>query len=209
MPDPKYFFGNETASLSDEELWGGWFGIQYTTKFLVDWTERIPFMRKLVEMTKPRSVLDVGTNAGWNLRALRSVDPALPTAGLEINEHVAITAASMGLNIHCGAARYVGENFPAGYEMVMTSGVLIHVPPELLTETMASIVKASSRWVVAVEYPSDEEKVVRFDHVDKTRPRAWSRPYGRMYEALGVKVVADWVPEDGYPDCHCWLMEKK
>lgn len=196
---------DQSAAVTDEVLWAGWYGIQYTTKFAVNWRERIPFLRSVIEQTAAKSVLDVGTNAGWNLRALRDVDPSVKLAGAEINPHVAVTASSMEFDVEVCAAREVGQRFPKAFDLVMTSGVLIHVPPHLIGETMSAIIAASKRWILAVEYPAPQETVVR-SHVDV--PRAWARPYGRLYEDAGLRVVGHGVPEAGYPECAWWLMEK-
>lgn len=191
--------------LSDEELWSGVFGVQYTTKFYVDWRERIPFMKKILERTGAKEILDVGTNAGWNLRAIRSADIDTKIEGLEINEHVAITAASMGFIVHVGAARFVGGNFPLGYDLVITSGVLIHVPPNQLEQTMKSIFGASREWVLAIEYAAEEEKVIRsHDEV----PRTWARPYGQLYQNLGLELV-EHGKDEAYPECEYWLLRKR
>jgi hypothetical protein len=190
--------------LTDEELWAGDFGIQYTTRFNVEWRDRIPFMRQLLGTTGARSILDVGTNAAWNLRALRDVDASLELRGVEINPWVAKAAATMLFEIHIGPAKKVGEQWPEWHDLVMTSGVLIHVPPDLLEETMRSIAQASRRWVLAIEYAAEEETVrVRHGGV----PRTWGRPYGALYEALGLKLHSHG-PANGYVDCEWWLLQK-
>lgn len=191
--------------MTDEELWAGIYGVQYTTRFTVEWRQRIPLMRAMLDRTKARSVLDVGTNAGWNLRALRDVDATLRLKGVEINPHVALTASSMAFDVTVGPARQVGQLFPQQFDLVITSGVLIHVPPDLIEETMRSIVQASCGWVLCIEYQAETEKAVRM-HGDT--PRAWARPYGDLYQSLGLGLAWHGIPDDAYPECAFWLMFK-
>jgi hypothetical protein len=199
------------SAASDEDLWAGWYGIQYTTKFTVDWRERIPLLRWVLDTCAlaghpVRSVLDVGTNAAWNLRALRDIDPSLQLEGLEINQHVAITGASMEFLVTCGNARHLAAHFrESAFDLVMTSGVLIHLPPEHVEEAMRAIARVARRWVLAIEYPSDVEIAVR-KHGDT--PRAWARPYCELYEQLGLRFAAVDYGAEGYPECRAWLLEK-
>jgi hypothetical protein len=192
--------------LTDEEMWAGWFGVQYTTKFAVAWRERIPFMKTIIEATKARSVLDVGTNAGWNLRALQEVDETLSLRGLEINKHTACSAAIMGFETHGGSAIDAAAAFPDGHDLVMTSGVLIHIEPHKLPGTMKAIIAASRRWVLAVEYYADDETLVRPER--EGAPRTWARPFGRLYQELGLTLVEHGTGIAGYPDCNYWLLRK-
>ncbi len=192
-------------AVSDATLWAGVYGIQYTTKFNVEWRDRIPVMQEIIKLTGARSILDVGTNAAWNLRALREVDETLELAGVEINEHVALTAASMGFTIHVGDAGAVGEAFREQFDLVITSGLLIHIPTIELDAVMRSVAAASNQWVLAIEYEAPSEAVtVKHGEVERT----WARPYGAMYEAQGLtqRVMGRALP--GYPKCTLWLMEK-
>lgn len=190
--------------MTDEQRWAGWFGVQYTTKFAVDWRARIPFLKKMVENTRARSILDVGTNAGWNLRALEEIDPTLELRGVEINQHTALSAAIMGFDVHVGSAKNLP--FQESHDLVMTSGVLIHISPEDLRQTMESIAKASKRWVLAVEYYADEEVLIRPPR--DGAPRTWSRPFGRLYEEMGLALVECGSDIAGYSECSYWLLRK-
>ena len=194
-----------TETLIDEQMWAGWFGVQYTTKFAVDWRERIPFLRRVIEATGARSIADVGTNAGWNLRALEEIDSTLELRGLEINPHTAASAMVMGFNVEIGAAHFA-DTLLAPSDLVMTSGVLIHVRPELLAETMRSIIAGSRQWVLAVEYHALLEHLVREPR--DGAPRTWARPFGQMYEELGLRTVDHGWSVAGYPECDYWLMRK-
>jgi SAM-dependent methyltransferase len=194
------------GQFSDEELWAGVHGINYTAKFPVDWRPRVPFLRKILKRTRAHEILDVGCNAGFNLSAIQAIDPALRIRGLEINEHVAVMAGSLGFEVYVGRARYVGAAFPQAFDMVVHSGVLIHVPPELIAETARSIAKASRKWVLAVEYYEKAERAVR----RRGRVlRTWARPYGAIYENCGLELVAHGKPGPGYPNCDYWLMRRR
>ena len=88
--------------------------------------------------------------------------------------------------------------------MAITSGVLIHIATPDLARTMRAIVEVSRKWVVAVEYDSpDEQEVVYRGHAGKL----WRRPYGEIYQALGLHLVEQG-QADGFDNCQFWLLQK-
>lgn len=185
-----------------EQFWSGEFGDAYTARNRVDWRARIPFWHDMLKFTGARSVFEVGCGAGWNLSAIRETKlHHVELHGCEINDTAAHQAWTAGLwEIRLGACTLPLQ----GTELVFTAGLLIHVAPENLPALMKEIVAASTRWVIAVEYASDSEEMVEYrGHKD----RLWKRPYGALYEALGMKILhtGDAV---GFDRCTYWLMEK-
>jgi pseudaminic acid biosynthesis-associated methylase len=187
-----------------EQFWSGRFGDEYTKRNRVDWTERVPFWRNIIGVTKARSVLDVGCNAGWNLHALRVVDPSIRTVGIDVNAEAVAEAKVKGLDAMIASVYQAQALFPDGFDLVCTSGVLIHVAPSELPEAMRNIIAASRRWVLAVEYEAEkEEEVVYRGNSD----RLWKRPFGRLYEAMGLHPHL-YTGAAGFDRCGAWLMEK-
>ena len=152
---------------------------------------------------KPTSTL--GCNAGWNMQALRTIDTKLAMSGVDINDHALDLAKAVGLDVEKVAAWDIAEHFGADVcDLVITSGVLIHVAPDDLQRTMKAIRDTTKRWVVAIEYDAPEETEVTYrGHAGKL----WKRPYGELYKALGLALV-EFGPAVGFDDCTYWLMEK-
>lgn len=190
---------------SDQELaWAGDFGSEYTRRNRVEWEKRVPFWRMMLQITQARSVLDVGCNAGWNLRAIRAIDKDIWGVGVDVNNRAVVEARTEGLDAVVIPVSGIAIHFPAVFDIVCTSGVLIHVAPARLQEAMQNIVDASKRWVLAVEYESDkEEEVVYRGNTD----RLWKRPFGKLYQAMGLEVMAQ-TDADGFDQCRAWLLQK-
>lgn len=187
------------------DFWKGAFGDEYGRRNRPKWQDRVPFWRQVVENTEATSFLDVGTNAGWNLLALRSLSGEYVMSGVDVNKDALTQAANEGLDVLEGRADQVAELFGTECaDMVITSGVLIHIAPDDLTAAMTAIKNASKRWVVAIEYEADTEQEVDYrGHSGKL----WKRPYGKLYEALGLSLVEFGVAQ-GFDQCHYWLLEK-
>lgn len=183
------------------ELWQGHFGDEYTKRNQVDWRSRVPFWSTVLYKTGARSVLEVGCNAGWNLSAIKRVEPQARVVGTDLNTMALEQASAAGLEVYqCLDFRQV----PGRFDLVFTAGVLIHIEPENVREVMAEILAKSMRWVVAVEYEDVYETAVEYrGHSDK----CWRRPYGKLYEDMGLKLVDKTVPY-GFDNCTAWLFEK-
>jgi pseudaminic acid biosynthesis-associated methylase len=189
--------------LSTTEFWAGSFGDAYVDRCRVDSTKRERFWRSLIP-DDVQTILEVGCNLGGNLKAIRSA-VGISTVGVDVNEKALIEAASAGFEVHRMPGSEVAKL--GQFDLTFTCGVLIHVPPEDLKQTMQAIVNASRKYVVAVEYAHPEETEVEYrGHAGKL----WKRPFGQLYEALGLKV--QWFgfagPEKGFDNCAAWVLTK-
>lgn len=191
-----------------ERFWAGDFGRDYTARNRVNWRSRVSFWDLILEKTGARSALEVGCNAGWNLMALRAVDPTLKLRGVDVNEEAVREAKAEFLDARIVPGAQVGGLWPGRFGLTFTAGVLIHVAPEDLESTMRSLVAASNRHVLAVEYAAASEEHVEYrGHAEKL----WKRPYGQLYEELGLEMeaVGELGAGDGFGEgCTYWLMRK-
>lgn len=182
-----------------QQFWAGEFGDEYVRRNQVDWRTRVPFWRDVIARTGARSVHEFGCNAGWNLSAIRRSYPDVYVSGNDINEQAITQAIDAGLE-----GIFVGSKCCRA-ELVFTAGVLIHVAPNDLESIMRHIVDASYRYVLAVEYESEQEEEVEYrGHAGKL----WRRPFGKLYEELGLKLIGREGNVDGFDKCTAWLLEK-
>ncbi len=160
----------------------------------------------------PESILEVGANLGLNLRALRLLSQARLTA-VEPNASARARLVEDGVlppeNVHDG----VGSGLPfadGSHDLVFTSGVLIHVPPGDLAATCREIVRVARRYVLAVEYNS--EQPVELPYRDR-EGLLFKRDFGQFYlETCQGLTVRDygffWRPVTGLDNLTWWLFEK-
>lgn len=192
-----------------ENFWAGQFGDEYHTRNRVQWESKVPFYRQILQRTQAKSALEVGCGPAWNLRALQQARPGMALAGCDVNAR-AIDEAERNVpegDFRIARAAFLLPFFHANqFDLVMTSGVLIHVSPDDLAEVMSNIVTIASEYVLAIEYASQIEEEV--DYRGYTG-KLWRRPYGALYAEMGLKT--QWMTHlgeaEGFgPGCTAWLM---
>lgn len=186
------------------DFWKGGFGDSYILRNDIDYRTRIDFFREVMAMTSAGSILEVGCNKGHNLQAIAAVSPWIELAGCDINKtavELAQKALPEAFIEHIGANE-LGQ-FGIKFDLVMTVGVLIHVSPADLKAVMRAIIDASEKYVLAVEYAAEKEEEIEYrGHAGKL----WRRPFGKLYEDMGLKLVKEWPAGDGFDNCQAWLM---
>ena len=183
---------------AQEEFWSGDFGNEYTARNRVDWRQRIPFWKAIMDSTGARSVYEFGCNAGWNLSAIRRAYPDVGVYGSDINATAIQQAVAAGL-----VTVPVLEAPPC--DLVLTAGVLIHVSPEHLQPTMQALVAKSNEYILAVEYGAAQEEEVNYrGHAE----RLWRRNYGALYMDMGLHLIQKGPAGKGFDNCTYWLLRK-
>jgi trans-aconitate methyltransferase len=147
-------------------------------------------------------VYEVGCNVGYNLSAIRYENDHVHVYGEDVNRSALNQAESAGLNVSLADKDAIRQ---PPYELVFTAGVLIHIAPQDLQAFMQRIVDASCDYVLAVEYEADTETEVEYrGHSGKL----WKRPYGKLYQEMGLTLVEEGDPGTAFDRCKYWLLRR-
>ena len=202
------------------ELWRSPFGVEYAgrpgnaisaenvRRLIRDWGRMLAH----AVTPHPESALEVGSSIGRNLVALRgfvkeihAIEPNAEAVRLARDNPVL-----EGVDIREGD----GFELPFAddsFDLVFTSGVLIHVAPEDLYLIVKEIVRVARHYVLCVEYFSHEPVQVPY------RGREgylFKRDFGRFYlEKFPRLRVLDygflWQPLDSSDNSNWWLFAKR
>lgn len=152
-----------------ENFWLGNFGQEYTERNIldpdkmdIDYKETFGVSRTdmnelfLKDLNlKDKKILEIGCNVGNQLRLLQKMG-CKNLYGIELQPYAVQRAKDLtkGINIIQGEADEIP--FKDGYfDLVFTSGVLIHIAPENLSNIMKEIVRCSKKYIWGLEYYSD------------------------------------------------------
>jgi pseudaminic acid biosynthesis-associated methylase len=192
------------------ELWTGEFGNEYTQR---NSRETLEARRAMWEILLPKGVesaLEVGANVGLNLEAISQFS----TAELYACEPNDMARAELHElldhdNIRSDSADRLG--WPDKHvDLVFTSGVLIHVPPDRLEASLKEISRVASRYVICGEYFAPSEEVVPYRGQSDA---LWRRDYGSLFmdacpDLHPLGTLFAWKRTTGLDNLTFWIFEK-
>jgi pseudaminic acid biosynthesis-associated methylase len=192
------------------ELWRSTFGRDYTERNDRELPGRLEAWREMMSGMPITSVLEVGCNVGWNLSYLSRVGP-YRLVGIEPQAEVVRRGRQRG----DGFAILEGDAFDlpfkdGSFDLVFTSGVLIHIHPRDLARAMAEIERVSRRFVLYVEYDHAGELALPYRGHDGA---LWKRDHHAAWLEVAPHLRAVrrgvWGHEHDYDDCGWCLFEKR
>jgi pseudaminic acid biosynthesis-associated methylase len=194
-----------------ESLWSGEFGDQYVARNRAAAEGRGSFWTGLLREIEVRSVLEVGCNLGGNLGWISGLVPPRGVCGVDINEQALATLRQNlpGVNSFWASARDLPFR-DARFDLVFTTGVLIHQAPESLPIVMSEIVRCSRKYVLCGEYYAERLTEVPYRGHSGA---LWKRDFGGLYQQLFPELVLrrkGFLAKDqgGWDDVTYWMFEK-
>ncbi|MCB9991194.1 MAG: pseudaminic acid biosynthesis-associated methylase [Rhodospirillales bacterium] len=137
-----------------EEFWAGSFGDDYVDRsadpsFI---PPRLYMFSEILKRTSGiKSFMEFGPNIGLNLLALRQLMPQADLYGIEINEKAVEKLREAGLDgVEHGS--FLESTYVNHADFVFTSGVLIHINPDMLPAAYDALYRASTRYICVSEY---------------------------------------------------------
>jgi SAM-dependent methyltransferase len=186
-----------------EQWWSGAGGDDYTARNRVVWAHRVPFWDRVLPKDLKGSVLEIGTNAGWNGYAILKARPSVEYVGVDVNDLALNQAQAGGLEVaHVSASRIFQHFGPKSFDYVISTGVLIHVPPAELLIVMSAMRKVAAKGIIVAEYESLMPEAIEYRGETGL---LWKRPYGELFKAIGCHVISEGNAE-GFDRCHYWMM---
>jgi pseudaminic acid biosynthesis-associated methylase len=193
-----------------EALWAGDFGDDYVDRNAAAGEGRRPFWAELVDRFDFGSALEIGCNLGGNTRWLAELLGPENVAGIDVNEHAleVLRANIPGVDVRVAKARELPFE-DASFDLVFTTGVLIHQPPAELPAVMDEIVRCARKYVLCGEYRADDVEEVPYRGQEGALFRA---DYGRLYQERfpQLKLVAEGFlsrDEGPWDDVTYWVFE--
>jgi spore coat polysaccharide biosynthesis protein SpsF len=137
-----------------EAFWAGEFGNEYTNRNREGIASNTAMFSKILNATEGiKSILELGSNIGLNLLALRNLLPQAEISAVEINEKA---VKELRKNIGEDSKIYHQSiiDFEVDYQrdFVFTKGVLIHINPDMLHKVYERLYASSQKYICIIEY---------------------------------------------------------
>ena len=212
--------------MSRIDLWRGKFGVDYTKRNdptdqdilnrMNLWATILKWQAANYNGQLPDSILELGAGNGQNLIAIDNLYKSIGKidhrfGAVEPNETALANLKDESIPINflsnSDAAKVPLPDY--SYDLVFTSGLLIHIPDNDLIKVMGEAYRISSKWITCIEYFSAEPREVNYRGHDYAM---WTRDYGSIYlkhfkmRCLGCGFA--WKPITGLDNLTFWLFEK-
>jgi pseudaminic acid biosynthesis-associated methylase len=172
--------------------------------------------RQMLSKTTPEelsSILECGCNIGRNLLVLKELYPAAQFGCIEINRgsfEIAVRTVEPTFS-YCGSI--VGSDFTDGmFDLVFTSGVLIHIAPYDLYRNMKKLFDYSRQYVLISEYFARTlETKIYHGAVNKLFKMDFGKFFLENFDVAVVDYGFLWGVEfdqGGFDDTTWWLFRK-
>jgi pseudaminic acid biosynthesis-associated methylase len=165
-----------------------------------------------VNLDEIRSFLDCGSNIGRNIRFLSEVLPNSSANLIELAEKPFLYCKKTYSIQDSYLGPIKSARFETNFDLVFTSGVLIHVNPDDLLETMAKMYDFSKKYILIAEHFSRTPISINYRGEDD---KLFKRDFGKLFiENFDVKLVDYgflWGHEfdaAGFDDITYWLFQK-
>jgi pseudaminic acid biosynthesis-associated methylase len=169
------------------DFWKGDFGDDYTVRNSGDFDElykkRFGITRTELNeeffsnLGKNSKILEVGCNRGIQMEILKKMGFSNLT-GIEINKN-AIGLAREDKDLCIMEANAFDIPFKDNYfDLVFTSGVLIHIAPENLSKAIKEIVRVSKKFIFGVEYFSEKCEEIEYRG---NKNRLWKNNFPKLF----------------------------
>src|SRR6185437_692503 len=149
-----------------EDFWAGKFGDDYIARnagnALIG--SNISMLAKMLRRCpQAKSLIEFGSNIGMNLRAIRALRPDMDLEAIEINAAAVDELRAWGGAKRIHHASILDFQVKETWDVALIKGVLIHINPDFLPLVYESLFRASSRYILLVEYynPTPVEVVYR------------------------------------------------
>lgn len=137
-----------------EEFWAGQFGDEYIGRNCGEevLASKIGFWSRVVRSGGTiASCLELGPNIGLNLKALGILLPRVQMTGVEINAKAAEECAKLE-RVKVVNTSILEYNSDELFDLTFTSGVLIHINPEMLPTVYDVLYQHSRKYILVAEY---------------------------------------------------------
>lgn len=181
----------DSPATKQSEAWAGEFGSQYSERNLFDAPEfdrtyhakygvtRTALNQDfLKDIPRSASILEVGCNLGNQLILLHQMGFE-NLSGIEINKEIVKTAQSRVPWAKLTEGSVLNIPFrDASFDLVFTSGLLIHIAPQDLPVAMAEIRRCAKDWMWGLEYYAPNTTEVPYRGQSGL---LWKADYARIY----------------------------
>ena len=186
-------------STSQQNMWAGKFGKEYTIrnsfidKGIFNFDDWNNLLLKEIGLTRTdlnelffrgleaQTVLEVGSNVGLQLNCFEKMNLFSKYYGVELQRYAISKSREMFPTAAFDIVEGSAEEIPfkdACCDLVMTNGVLIHIPPHNINKVLEEVYRCSKKYIFGYEYYQDEYSEKKYVGIERL---LWRGNFCSMY----------------------------
>jgi pseudaminic acid biosynthesis-associated methylase len=191
------------------KTWKSNFGVEYTVRNKISPDSRVNAFKSMITGLNVNKILEIGCNIGHNLMAISKIGDFQLT-GLEPSKYAVLHGRSSSTDISILEGNIFDVPFKDGYfELVFTSGVLIHISLADLPKAIDEMYRVSNKYILVIECYAEDETVIPYrGHNALLWKRDFKKHFLERYPNLKLLRNGYWDKADGFDRTHWWLFEK-
>ena len=152
------------TTTDQERHWGGREGGDYTRRQTLTIAARKAMFSRILYNLEPRpeSMIEFGANIGDNIRAIKQIFPNIQATATEINIDHLTPLREIADQAFYGSITDTHLRMFPRWDLSMTRGVLIHIPPDQLARAYSTLYRTSNRYVLIAEYYSPQPVMIPY-----------------------------------------------
>lgn len=195
-----------------EKFWKDKFGKEYISRNKL--VNKFQFIGKnlINNKIKIKSAIELGSNIGLNLDAIKKIYPRIKTFGVEINNHAFNILKKKHLASNCSILEFIVKE---KFDLVITLGVLIHQNPKTLNQIYEKIYELTKKYIYISEYFNPTPVVVTYrGNKNKLFKRDFAKEIWMKYPKLKlINYGFHWSEDPSFERNTCdnenWFLFKK
>jgi len=147
------------------------------------------------------SLLEIGSNAGPNLIAIKSRFPFTRLAGIDINKKAVREGKKEGLDIIWGKA----DKLPFKdneFDIILADAVLMYIGPDKIAKVIQEMIRVAKNMIVIVDFHKQGSFVfsnMGFDTDNCIELGHWVRDYQILFETFGLEAEVRETTKEEWP----------
>ena len=203
---------NNKYKTEQERFWSSNFGNEYTKRNLA--VDKFKFIGKnlINNNIKIKSAIELGANIGLNLDTIKKIYPRSKTYGVEINYSAYNILKEKHNSTNISLLKF---NTKKKFDLVITSGVLIHQNPKYLRTIYKKIYNLSKKYIYISEYFNPTAITIKYrGYKNKLFKRDFAKEIWKKFPKLklinyGFHWSEDPFYEKNTADNESWFLFKK
>ena len=154
-----------------EKFWAGQFGNAYIERNKSEQylsSNLNLFSRIFSHKDRPNSLIEFGTNVGYNLKAIQQLFPNIDLFGIELNDKAALEVKKLIGEKKVFYGSIFDFEISKQFDVSLINKVLIHINPEMLPLVYEKLYQSSKKYIVICEYYNPTPVTVNYrGHLDR------------------------------------------